>query len=63
MSRSDTELLRWAVKNAGCFAHDVLPRWSHVANLLGLGSTSATALCRRFSLDPDEELGTEWHCI
>lgn len=29
-------------------------RWVAVRDLFGLGSTSASDLCRRFGLDPDE---------
>lgn len=51
--RSDTELVSWVVSAAsGC--EPGLPRWSHVAAVFGLGSTSAQGLCRRFDVDPDE---------
>ena len=33
------------------------PRWAVVTEAFGVGSTAARALCRRFDLDPDEELG------
>lgn len=33
-----------------------LPRWAVVAYRFGVGSTVASALCREFGLDPDEEI-------
>lgn len=55
--RSDHDLLRWVVAHAGDQADDLLPRRSHVGRVFGLGSTSATALCHRFDVRPDEEVG------
>lgn len=52
--RSDLDLLGWAVAHVGNWEHDARPRWSHVAALFGLGSTSAIQLCRRFAVDVDE---------
>jgi hypothetical protein len=36
-----------------------LPKWAHVRDAFGIGSTSATELCRRFSSDPDELTGID----
>lgn len=33
------------------------PRWSHVAAIFSVGSTTASALCVRFEMDPDEVVG------
>lgn len=60
--RDDTDLLRWAVEHAGMSSPSRAPRWSHVANLLGLGSTYAAAVCCRFNLDPDEVQGGCDYC-
>jgi len=49
----DDELLRRAVMNVQ-YPH--LTRWRNVMKTFGLGSTYAAQLCRRFGLDPDEEL-------
>lgn len=51
-------LIENAVRNAH---HGRRPkvRFAHVSEALAVGSTSATALCRMFGLDPDEQLG-EW---
>ena len=35
---------------------NTLPRWALVRDAFGTGSGVATALCRRFDLDPDEVL-------
>ncbi|WP_310619646.1 hypothetical protein [Flexibacterium corallicola] len=56
-SIADNELLRRAVGNArrkqGRSRH---PRWVAVMDVFGLGSTYACELCRRFDLDPDEQV-------
>lgn len=55
----DEELLRRAVRTARCRSmrkgvkH---PRWTAVMDAFCLGSTFAHQLCRRFDLDPDEEV-------
>ncbi|MEQ8888572.1 MAG: hypothetical protein RID93_13090 [Sandaracinaceae bacterium] len=50
------ELLRRAVRGAWRGRRRA-PRWVHVRDACAVGSTSAHALCRRFGLDPDEEVG------
>ena len=56
---SDEELLLRAVKNARSFhakngaRH---PQWVGVMSQFMLGSTYSRALCRRFGIDPDEEV-------
>lgn len=57
-SLPDEELLRRAVKVAT--GPHLLPRWSHVGAIFGLGSNSARELCRRFGVDPDEHVGDDW---
>lgn len=52
---TDEELLRRAVANARS-SRKYHPRWSAVADAFVLGSTFATRLCRRFGLDPDEQV-------
>lgn len=59
--RTDTDLLSWAVRIAP--GHRPTARWSHVANMLGLGSTSAIKVCVRFGEDPDEIIGGCPDCI
>jgi hypothetical protein len=59
MSRTDESLLEYAVKHCGNGSIDRAARWVHVAGALGLGSTSATALCVRFNVDPNEAVGIE----
>lgn len=56
---SDRELLRRAITNArpprgAC----QVQRWVCVKNVFGVGSTTATILCREAGLDPDEELSS-----
>lgn len=57
-SIQDKELLERAVR--GCRArHTVLkthPRWVAVMEVFALGSTYSAELCRRFGLDPDEQV-------
>jgi len=55
--RTDTELLKTAIEHFD--SQRRAPRWWHVASLLGLGSTSSYAICRRMGLDPNEEIGGE----
>ena len=47
-----TSAIRW-VQNPNDLP---LPRWSVVGSTFGLGSTSATRLCREFGIDPNDEL-------
>lgn len=55
----ESDLIRRAVKNAG---HDSprRVRWAHVRDLFCTGATTAIALCRRFEIDPDEEIGKDY---
>ncbi len=50
----DAELLKRAVRNARSRYGRHLPRWTHVQEAFGLGSTYSQQLCLRFGLDPDE---------
>ena len=52
-----TELLKRAASNAGKDSIRAVPRWVHVQELFGLGSTQAHELCGLLGLDPDEERG------
>lgn len=54
-----TELLRRAVTTARSRQHNKgvkHPRWVAVKDIFALGSGYAHELCRRFDLDPDEEV-------
>lgn len=53
---TDRELVSNAVRNVGRL-NQRRPRWAHVTDALGVGSTRAADLCRRFALDPDEIVG------
>lgn len=53
---SDADLLERAVRGARS-GRAKNPRWHHVANAMGVGSTVATSLCRRYGLNPDEKVG------
>lgn len=50
-------LVHNAVRSAGRGEDGHVSRWSAVGYMFGLGSTSATALCRELGFDPDEEMG------
>lgn len=55
----DEKLLERAVRSAR--SHEARkgqkhPRWIAVMESFSLGATFATQLCRRFGLDPDEEV-------
>jgi hypothetical protein len=56
--KPDAELVEYTIRNAGRLLPRA-PRWHHVAEAIGLGSTYAAQLCRRFGLDPEEEVGME----
>jgi ribosomal protein S13 len=53
------EFLRRAIsrteRTAAIRGERIIPRWAHVADLLGLGSTRANDICARLRLDPDAE--------
>lgn len=53
---TDAELVERAVRQAGAIGFED-PRWVHVKRVFAVGSTTATLLCRRFGLDPDEFIG------
>lgn len=55
--KSDASLMEWAVKHVGYRARDRKPRWAHVMDMFGFGSTSGHLMCRRFDVDPDEIVG------
>ena len=51
------ELLRRAVRNARArHTRRMHSRWVAVMDVFALGSTYANDLCRRFGLDPDEQV-------
>lgn len=62
MSRSDADYLAWVVEHAGSRADRERPRWSFVAEIFGLGSTSAWEMCKRFGFDPEEIMGRFLDC-
>ena len=45
-----------AVRNARPHRTSSAPRWVAVRDVFGYGSTTSVALCRRFGLDPHEEV-------
>lgn len=56
--RDELHRLRWGVAaNAGRRSTEQAPRWAHVVNTTGLGSTSAQQLCHAADFDPDEIVG------
>ncbi len=58
MDGETLERLRWGVvANAGRLSAERKPRWSHVMDAVGLGSTSAWELCRAAGFDPDHLCG------
>lgn len=52
----DKDLLERAVRNAKPRKGRV-PKWSAVSDTFGLGSTYSIQLCRRFDVDPDQQVG------
>lgn len=55
----DERILWGVVANAGRLSQRKAPRWAHVHEATGLGSTRSSGLCRRFGFDPDEAVGSE----
>lgn len=55
---TDSDLVERAIRNVRP-RFNGNPRWVAVRDLFAVGSTSATMLCRRFNLDPDEDLTNE----
>ena len=53
---TDAGLVERAVRNAGRTGLP-RPRWAAVRDVFAVGSTSGRLLCRRYSLDPDEDVG------
>lgn len=51
------QLRRGIVANAGLLSNLHLPRWAHVRNAVGVGSTSARSMCRDAGFDPEELVG------
>ncbi len=50
--------LRWGVvANAGRLSREVRPRWAHVMEATGFGSTAAAAFCVAAGFDPAEHVG------
>lgn len=52
--RSYTDLEWRIVHNAGRYSEKPVPRWVHVKNITGHGSTESADMCRRVGLDPDK---------
>lgn len=61
---SDAKLVQLAISGTRnpVPGNDGRPRWSLVGDLFGLGSTSSSALCTKFSIDPDEILKGPPNC-
>lgn len=54
---ADLERLRWGVvANAGRLSSKAQPRWAHVKEATGLGSTASRQLCVDAGFDPEEIL-------
>lgn len=53
------QLRRGVVANAGRLSSRKLPRWAHVRDAVGVGSTSAREMCRAAGFDPEELVGRE----
>lgn len=54
----DLQKLRWGVvANVGRVSSKRMPRWAHVREATGFGSTSSRALCLAVNFDPDEMVG------
>ncbi len=54
---ADEELLRRAVSNCRARRSGKSPRWVGVSDTFLLGCTFSMQLCRRFGVDPDEQVG------
>lgn len=52
----DEELLSRAARGSVPRGYGGRPRWTHVMDRFGLGSTYARELCVRLKLDPDERV-------
>jgi len=52
----DEKLLERAVRNARPRKGRV-PRWAAVSDAFSLGSAFSIQLCRRFGVDPDQQIG------
>jgi hypothetical protein len=52
----DAKLISRAVRGARP-RNGRVPRWSAVGEVFALGSTFSIQLCRRFGVDPDEQIG------
>lgn len=57
MYAGDDRILWGLVANAGWHSSKRLPRWAHVKDATGIGSTRSAELCRRFLFDPDQVVG------
>ena len=55
---TDSDLVERAIRNVKPNFKGS-PRWVAVSDLFAVGCTSATLLCKRVNLDPDEELTYE----
>ena len=60
VAQVDDQKILWGLAaNAGRVSIFRRPRWAHVSDATGQGSTSSAALCRRFGFDPDEITGDQ----
>lgn len=59
--KAERDRLRWGVvANAGRLSREGrLPRWAHVREAAGVGSTTARELCTAAGFDPDEQVGQD----
>lgn len=52
----ERDLIRQVIRNLKGPSKYGTPRWALVRDTFGVGSGVATALCREFGFDPDEQL-------
>jgi hypothetical protein len=62
LTRSPADMLQWVLDHlVRPVKHQGRSRWTFVMEFCGLGSTSATALCRWLGQDPDERVSAVKH--
>ncbi len=57
--KTDYELVQDVMRNLEysiALSHQIQPRWAHVRDIFGTGSTSAKALCVEFGYDPETRM-------
>ncbi len=59
---TDKELIKRLLKGIANGPQGRQARWSHVGFVLSTGSTSATNICKKYDINPHEEIGHD-KCI